>query len=98
MILKKKALENILRKVENAGNQHFLLFPKCFLLLLRKKKIFIATFSLSSATAFTLVQSKILSFGGELDQNKPFSSDKFKTPPKLKAFPDNRLKVAKLRL
>ena len=27
---KKKALENTVRKGENAGNQHFLLFPQCF--------------------------------------------------------------------
>ena len=25
-----EGFENILRKEENAGNQHFLLFPKCF--------------------------------------------------------------------
>ena len=25
------AFENIVRKGENAGNQHFLLFPQCFL-------------------------------------------------------------------
>ena len=30
--LEKKALENIVGKGENAGNQHFLLFPQCFLL------------------------------------------------------------------
>ena len=29
--LKKKPFENIVRKEENAGNQHFLLFPQCFL-------------------------------------------------------------------
>ena len=29
--LRKEAFENILGKGENAGNQHFLLFPKCFL-------------------------------------------------------------------
>ena len=29
--LKKEAFENILGKGENAGNQHFLLFPKRFL-------------------------------------------------------------------
>ena len=29
--LKKKPFENIVRKRENAGNQHFLLFPQCFL-------------------------------------------------------------------
>ena len=30
--LEKKAFENIVEKGENAGNQHFLLFPQCFLL------------------------------------------------------------------
>ena len=30
-ILRKKALENTVGKGENAGNQHFLLFPQCFL-------------------------------------------------------------------
>ena len=29
--LKKKAFENIVGKGENAGDQHFLLFPQCFL-------------------------------------------------------------------
>ena len=32
MTLKKKALENTVGKGENAGNQHFLLFPQYFLL------------------------------------------------------------------
>ena len=27
----KKSFENNVGKVENAGNQHFLLFPQCFL-------------------------------------------------------------------
>ena len=31
MTLKKTAFEKILGKGENAGNQHFLLFPQCFL-------------------------------------------------------------------
>ena len=31
MPLRKKPLENIVRKGENAGNQHFLLFPQRFL-------------------------------------------------------------------
>ena len=31
MALKKKAFENIVGKGENADNQHFLLFPQCFL-------------------------------------------------------------------
>ena len=30
-ILNKKAFENIVEKGENAGNQHFLLFPQTFL-------------------------------------------------------------------
>ena len=29
--LKKKPFENIVGRGENAGNQHFLLFPQCFL-------------------------------------------------------------------
>ena len=29
--LKKKPFENVVGKGENAGNQHFLLFPLCFL-------------------------------------------------------------------
>ena len=31
LTLLQKAFENILEKGENAGNQHFLLYPKCFL-------------------------------------------------------------------
>ena len=37
---KKKDLENTVRKGENAGNQHFLLFPQCFLLYQREKLSF----------------------------------------------------------
>ena len=35
--LKKKALENTVGNRENAGNQHFLLFPQSFLLIQREK-------------------------------------------------------------
>ena len=31
MTIRKKPFENILGKVENAGHQHFVLFPQCFL-------------------------------------------------------------------
>ena len=31
MTLKKEPFENNVGKEENAGNQHFLLFPQCFL-------------------------------------------------------------------
>ena len=58
MTPKKKPLENIGGKGENAGNQHFLLFPQCFLDQ--------PTFDLSSANALNLVMSKNLSFGKEL--------------------------------
>ena len=32
----KESLENIVGKGENAGNQHFLLFPQCFLLVTKQ--------------------------------------------------------------
>ena len=53
-------------KGENAGNQHFLLFPQCFLPFSKQIEIFYLTFKLSSADAFNLELSKILSFGKEL--------------------------------
>ena len=40
MTLKEKAFENIVEKGENAGNQHFLLFPQCFLPHHREKSPF----------------------------------------------------------
>ena len=61
---KKKALKNIVGKGENAGNQHFLFFPQCFLLY----QGVLVTFKLSSANAFNLVTSKILSFGKGLNE------------------------------
>ena len=36
----KDAFENIVGKGENAGNQHFLLFPQCFLPFLKQNLIF----------------------------------------------------------
>ena len=36
--LSKKSFENIVGKGENAGNQHFLLFPPCFQSYPKKKK------------------------------------------------------------
>ena len=71
MILDMKPFENIARKGENAGNQHFLLFPQCFqpcqkqkssFSTLSKTKIIIfSIFIMSSANAFNLHQSRILS-------------------------------------
>ena len=37
---KKKPVENIVRKGENAGYQHFLLFPQCFLPIPKQISIF----------------------------------------------------------
>ena len=62
MTLKKKSFENILGKAENIGNQHFLLFPKCYLPF----PICRATYILSTANALNLDQSKILLFSKEL--------------------------------
>ena len=53
-------------KGENAGNQHFLLFP-CFLPSNKQFSIFhLFHFMLSSANALNLVQSKLLSSGNGL--------------------------------
>ena len=59
--------ENIVGKVENAGDQHFSPFPTMFSTL--PKPIFNTsfTFILSSANAFNLDHSKILSFDKELN-------------------------------
>ena len=65
MTLKKVAFENILGKGENAGNQHFLLFPKCFLPFPKTNCNFSVTFILLSANVFNLDYSKILSDGKE---------------------------------
>ena len=53
-------------KGENAGNQHFLLFPQCFSTLSKTNFNFSATSIFSSANAFNLVWPKILPFGKEL--------------------------------
>ena len=65
MTLSKKPFENIEGKGENAGYQHFLLFPRCFQPF-QRQIIVLSTFTLSSANALNLDQSVILSFGKEL--------------------------------
>ena len=53
--LSKKPSENIVGKVENVGNQHFFLFPQCFLPFRRQLSFnFCVVFILSSAHAFSL--------------------------------------------
>ena len=61
MTLIRKTFENIVGKRENAGNQHFLFFPQCFLPFHKQTSIFETTFILSSANAFKFNQFKILS-------------------------------------
>ena len=71
--LRKKALENIVWKGENAGDQHFLLFPQCFFFTRSQRDIIIlASFYWTSANAFNLVKSKILSFGTGFNFDQPF--------------------------
>ena len=59
LTLKKKPFENIVGKGENAGNQDFLLFPRCCLL-------FQPNFICHLQNALKLYQFKNLSFNKEL--------------------------------
>ena len=54
---------NIAGKGENAGHQHFYLFPQFFPPYQRQQIRYLTTFTLSSANASNLDRSKILSFG-----------------------------------
>ena len=67
MTLWKKPFYKIVEKGENAGNQHFLLFPQCFLPSQKQIPIFQSHFILLSANAFKLGQSWILLFGKEFN-------------------------------
>ena len=66
MTQRKKSFENIVGKAENAGNQHFLLFPKMFSTLPNPNFNFSVSFILSPANAFNLDQSTILLIDKEL--------------------------------
>ena len=67
--LKMKHFENIVRKGENAGDQHFLFFQQCFLPI-PKKFLVLVIFILSSENAFNLDHSKNFSFGKELSVSR----------------------------
>ena len=58
-------LETLWEKGENAGYQHFLLFPQCLFTLHKTNFKISFRFILSSAHVLNLDQSKILSFGKE---------------------------------
>ena len=57
----KERLENNVRKGENGGNQHFLLFPQCYPPV--NNLILLVTFVLSFGIAFNLGWLKMFSFG-----------------------------------
>ena len=61
--------KNIFGKGENADDQHFLLFPSHFLPFPKRISTFQSHSFVSSANAFNLDQSKILSFGKEFRQS-----------------------------
>ena len=63
MTPEEKPFENIVRKGDNADNQHFLLFPTMFSTLHKTNFEFSVTFILLCAHACKLDQSKILLFG-----------------------------------
>ena len=70
MTLRKTFCENIVGIGENAGNQHFLLFPKCFSPHPKINFYFSVTLILLSAIPFHLEQSKILLFGKYLREKE----------------------------
>ena len=65
----KMPLENM-GKEDYAGNQYFLLSPKCFLPLPLENSISTKTLIFMSANALYLVESKILSFGKVLKSDE----------------------------
>ena len=64
----KKAFENIVRKIENTGYQHFLLFPQSFSFSHKVFMIYV------TCKCFHLDQSKILLLNTGLSRCQPFSS------------------------
>ena len=70
MTLKMKLFEKIVGKGENAGNQHFLLFPHCFQPFPKQTSIFQSQSFLLSTNTFNLTQSKNLLFGKGLTFNQ----------------------------
>ena len=60
---KKNPLKNVLRKGENAGNQHFFPFPTMFSTLPKTNFNFLVIFMLLSANAFNLDMYEKSSFG-----------------------------------
>ena len=72
--LKKMAFKNIAGKGENAGNQHFLLFPLCFILIFRIKSIIPARFNVLSINGYIPGMSSKILFSGKGIDRKCLSS------------------------
>ena len=62
---KRETFENLVRKGENPGYQHILLFPQCFLPYQRLNSLIVAFYDFPSEKAFGLDCSKILLFHEE---------------------------------
>ena len=60
MTLEKKPFENILGKGENAGNQHFFLFPTMFPTLSKTNFNFSAIFVVSKCFQFGIAQNFVV--------------------------------------
>ena len=61
------SFENIVGKGENAGNQHFLLFPQCFLPATKQISIFQSHLSCCLQMLSIWTSLKTLLFGKELE-------------------------------
>ena len=71
MTLGKKPFENIVGKRENAGNQHFLLLPKCLLSISNTNfHLDYMYIEMSSANTFKLDWSQFLSLGYRVNSTK----------------------------
>ena len=64
--LGKRTYENVVGKEENAGNNHFLPFPQCFLPCQRHFFAILAPISIVVCKCFEFGKSNVLSFGKEL--------------------------------
>ena len=76
MILGKKAFENIAEKGENTGNQHFLLFPQCFLIFITEiLQYWLPAFSFSTMFSNLCTRNIIILDPLELSSGNPLNLD-----------------------
>ena len=79
MTLNEKAFENIVGKGENAGNQHFLLFPQCVQPFPKRFLVFRPNFFCRLQNAFILDQSKLLSFAKRVKADESMGCNETQT-------------------